>query len=100
MSTQDQARALSEHTAKTKPHHLDTSTQNDYEKAPGRWNAPAMSLTEARAKRHEEIRKANAKAKPAQPTQTVEEAHQELVERRRASGNAQSFNRKSFRQQD
>jgi hypothetical protein len=99
MSTQDQARALSEHTAKTKPHHLDTSTQNDYEKAPGRWNAPAMSLTEARERRHAEIAAANAASRPAPPKPTAAEAHEALIARRRAGNNTQRFNRKSFEPQ-
>jgi hypothetical protein len=73
MSTANEAQVLAEHTAETKPHHTDTSEQNDYEKAPGRWNAPQLNLTDARTAAHERIRKAN-EAKAATPAPTVEES--------------------------
>jgi len=89
--------ALAEHTAATKPHHTDTSKLNDYTKSPTLWNAPTCSIA-GRAARHEEIREANATAKPVPATLTAEEQHQQLVERRRAAGNTKSLNRLSFRQ--
>jgi hypothetical protein len=92
--------ALADHTQQihTQNNLAASVTQNNYEAAPGRWNAPRLSITEARAARHAEIRKANeaAAAKPAPAKLTAEEEHQQLVAIRRANANAQRLNTKNF----
>lgn len=90
--------AIAQHAAGLKPRHTDTSKQNNWTEAPNSWNAPQLSLKDARAARHAEIQKANAENanKPEPVTPTPEEVHQDIVARRRANGGVQQFNRKSF----
>jgi hypothetical protein len=95
----EQRAALAEHQADQHPMNniVSSATVCDYTKHPKQWLAPALNLESARAARHAEISAAQANAKPAPPQPTVEEQHQELVERRRASGGVQKFNRQSFK---
>jgi hypothetical protein len=92
----DAREALEAHQVENKPRHTDTSKLNDWTNEPGRTTAPRLSLASARAARHAEIAAAQANAKPAPPQPTVEEQHQQLVQRRRDSASTQKFNRQSF----
>ena len=94
----DAREALTEHQQQQKVSNnmASSAVVCDYTKAPNSWLAPQLNLSSARAARHAEIAAAQATAKPALPQPTVEEQHQQLVQRRRDSASTQKFNRQSF----
>jgi hypothetical protein len=71
-------------------------TVNDWTKSATRTLANGMNISQRRAVAHTALAAATAAAKPATPQPTAEEAHQALLERKRASNGVQSFNRLSF----
>ena len=92
----EQRAALAEHQADQHPMNNMGVLQNDYTKSPALTLAPRLDLVSARAAAHARIAAENATPKPASPQPTVEDSHRELVQRRRASGGVQKFNRQSF----
>jgi hypothetical protein len=92
----DAREALALHVEQNKPMNNMGVIQNDYTKSPTLWNGPVAQADRV-ARRHAELAAAQVTAKPAPPQPTVEENHQELVQRRRENGGVQKFNRKSFK---